>query len=67
MQMPETYGPDVQPFEMYVHENPDGPGLEIFIDGEKQIVDGFEFSAPRGAGLAVKKITRIELVTQNRK
>lgn len=48
-------------FDISVRPIQNGTGVVVIIDGVEQESDGFEFSAPRGFGLAVRKITRIEL------
>lgn len=48
-------------FDICIRPVPNGKHLSVVIDGEEHAADGFEFSAPKGFGLAVKQITRIEL------
>lgn len=47
-------------FEVKVRPTSDSTVL-VSVNGEEHESDGFEFSAPFGAGLRVRKITRIEL------
>jgi hypothetical protein len=39
-----------------------GSMVKITVDGVEHEAEGFEFAAPLGTGLAVRKITRVELV-----
>ena len=58
-QQPDTYEVFVRP----TYEQHSGKGqLIIMVNGEETVGDAFEFVAPIGVGIAVRKVTRIELV-----